>query len=100
MSLTNKYIACVLAVFALSGCDTVSKLIKPDVPPKDAQEQYPANLIIRCPDIPILFQETVNMGDLVKYTTNLMDQYNDCAIKHDSLIKIIEKNGTTSGKSE
>lgn len=100
MSRTNKYIACVLAVFALTGCDTITKLTKPDMSTKDTQEQYPANLIIRCPDIPILFQETVNMGDLVKYTTNLMDQYNDCAIKHDSLIKIIEKNGTTSGKSE
>lgn len=98
MMRVNKYIVCIAAIFALSGCDTIKKMKTPEV--KNEQEQYPANLIIRCPDIPIFYQEIVNMGDLVKYTTNLMDQYNDCAIKHDSLIKIIEKNGTSSGKSK
>lgn len=94
----NKYIICIAAIFTLSGCDTIKKLTAPAV--EQQQEQYPANLIIRCPDIPILFKEIVNMGDLVTYTTSLMDQYNDCAIKHDSLVKIIEKNGTSSGKSK
>lgn len=91
----NKYTMLLIAVLTLTGCDT---LIKDST---DKQEKlFPANLTARCPKIPNITVKPVNMGNLMEYTTDLMGQYNECALRHDGLIDIIEKNGTTNKQSK
>lgn len=63
----------------LVGCETVP--IKSDVP-------VPANLLTRCEGIPGI-KDKANMGDLMKYSVDLMRQYNECAIRHDGLVETV-----------
>lgn len=74
-----KALLIVLTVF-LVGCETAPKA---DVP-------VPANLLTRCERIPNI-KDKANMGDLMTYSVNLMRQYNECAIRHDSLVEAVTK---------
>mgnify|MGYP006451952249 FL=1 len=65
----------------LLGCAT------PNVEVVDSK--YPANLLVSCQELPQL--KGNSLGDLYKYTTNLITLYNECAIRHDSLVKAVEK---------
>jgi hypothetical protein len=31
-----------------------------------------------------------NLGEVVKYTTSIMKQYNECAIRHDKLVDTVK----------
>jgi hypothetical protein len=76
-----------IATLFLSGCSFLKKK-----PPESQDALFPANLIVRCPDIPPIGTGDKNLGDLMTYSTQLMEQYNECAMRHDKLVKIIEKN--------
>lgn len=73
-----------LVCLLLTGCDTLVK--RGD----DGSTPVPANLTVRCDPIPALTVKA-NLGDLVKYTTDLMTLYNECAIRNDSLIETVTK---------
>jgi hypothetical protein len=51
--------------------------------------KIPPNLLVKCDDIPEIGKSDKgqNLGEVVKYTTELMKQYNECAIRHDQLIE-------------
>lgn len=91
----NKYTMLLIGVVALSGCDT---MIKGNT--DNNEKLFPANLTVRCQKLPSITTKSVNMGDLLEYTTDLMGQYTECAIRHDGLMDIIEKNGTTNKQSK
>jgi hypothetical protein len=55
-------------------------------------ETLPPQLLQKCEEIAKVQPKEMNLGDLVKYTTNLMGVYNDCAVRMDTVIK-------SSGKS-
>lgn len=84
-----------IGMLTLTGCDT---LIKGNTDKKE--NQFPANLTVKCPKIPSITSKIVNMGDLLEYTTDLMGQYNECAMRHDGLIDIVEKNGSGNKQSK
>ena len=78
-----------LCCLLLSGCDTLFKKQSntPTLLP-------PANLLVRCESIPMI-KENANMGNLMTYTVDLMKLYNECAVKHDELVRVI-----TEGKKK
>ena len=78
-----KTILIVLTAVILSGCVSLTKQPPPDVP-------IPANLLTRCELIPNI-KDKANMGDLMTYSVDLMRQYNECAIRHDSLVEAVTK---------
>jgi hypothetical protein len=83
-------LASALIALGLAGCGSMTKILpKQEIPPP------PANLVVRCPGIPLI-QNDANMGDLVKYTTELMEQYNECAMKHDDLTRATEGRNLTT----
>jgi len=85
-------LACGLLALSLGGCGSVTKFLpKQEIPPP------PANLTVRCPAIPLI-QDDANMGDLVKYATELMEQSNNCAMKDDDLIRATEGRNLTKDK--
>lgn len=78
----KKYLIPILAMpILLVGCAT------PRVEVVDSK--YPANLLVPCQELQELRGNT--LGDLYKYTTNLITLYNECAIRHDSLVQAVEK---------
>jgi len=65
----------------LVGCAT------PQVEVVDSK--YPANLLVPCQELRELRGDS--LGDLYKYTTDLITLYNECAIRHDSLVEAVKK---------
>jgi hypothetical protein len=51
------------------------------------------NLLTLCPDLKQLSDGNgiVKLGDLVEYNSDLLYQYNDCAIIHDKLVEAVRK---------
>jgi len=70
-----------ICLMFLSGCNTLYKVQSTDVP-------VPANLLTRCEGIPNI-KDKANMGDLMKYSIELMSQYNECAVRHDGLVEAV-----------
>lgn len=77
----KNYLVIFTVSFLLIGCTT------PRVEVVDSK--YPANLLVPCEELQELKGNT--LGDLYKYTTNLITLYNECAIRHDSLVQAVEK---------
>lgn len=75
-----KALLIVLTALLLVGCETAPKT---EVP-------IPANLLTRCEKIPNI-KDKANMGDLMKYSVDLMRQYNECAVRHDGLVEAVTK---------
>lgn len=78
-----KSLLIVLSAIVLSGCDILPR--KPD-----SYVPVPANLLTRCERIPNI-KDRANMGDLMTYSVELMKQYNECAVRHDSLVEAVTK---------
>lgn len=76
-----KTLSLIILSTVLVGCTT------PQIEVVDSK--YPANLLVPCQELQELKGDT--LGDLYKYTTNLISLYNECAIRHDSLVKAVEK---------
>lgn len=74
--------------FSLSGCGVLRWFQSSSN--KQTEVPIPANLLTRCSDIPNI-KEKANMGDLLKYSVELMGQYNECAIRHDGLVEAVTK---------
>lgn len=72
--------------FLLSGCGVLRLFQSSDN--KQTEVPIPASLLTRCSDIPNI-KEKANMGDLLKYSVELMGQYNECAVRHDSLVEAV-----------
>lgn len=66
----------------LIGCASVDIPRVPDY-------QIPANLIVKCEELPEMRGDT--LGDLYKYTIEIITLYNVCATRHDSLAKAVTK---------
>lgn len=75
-----KILATLTLTASMSACITLPKQPVPDQP-----ALHPANLLVRCDSLPTIGTKA-NLGDVVKYTTDLMKRYNECAIRHDGLI--------------
>lgn len=79
----KKYI--ILAAFlAVTGCASVPEQ-------KLAPINTPANLTVRCPDIPHI-DSPANLGTALTYITNLQSQYTECAGRSDSLHEVTNTN--------
>lgn len=76
--------ALIVLTTLLVGCDTLIKN------PANTEVPVPANLLTRCEGIPNI-RDKANMGDLMKYSVDLMRQYNECAIRHDGLVEAVTK---------
>lgn len=74
-----------VCVMMLSGCSTFSQAV-----PNKTVPTIPANLTTPCDSLDVLGDNST-MGDLVKYTVDLMAKYNECAMRHDNLVKATEK---------
>lgn len=75
-----KYIAIILAI-TLQGCSTI-----------EYQKEYidlPPELLVRCAEIQEVTKGEMPLGDFVKYTIKVLEQYNICAQRMD---KVIESN--------
>lgn len=67
----------------LAGCTTI-----------EYQKEYitlPPELLEKCTEIKEIGKGEVALGELLKYTLNLMGQYTECAIKMDKVIQANEK---------
>lgn len=53
--------------------------------------EFPLELLQKCPEIEEIRRGELPMGELLKYTTRLMGQYNECAQKMDKVIEANEK---------
>lgn len=73
-----------IMLLLLAGCATTI----PDQ--KLANISTPADLLVRCPDIPKLVSPAT-LGDTMQYIIDLQQDYNDCAGRYDSLIEINNK---------
>lgn len=71
--------ALIVLTTLLVGCQTI---------PSRSEVPVPANLLTRCEGIPNI-KDKANMGDLMKYSVELMRQYNECAIRHDGLVEAV-----------
>ena len=60
------------ALFLMTGCSYSTKLL---------QAEEPANLRQPCDELEPL-QEGANMGDLLKFSTMMAQQYNECRARH------------------
>ena len=77
----------------LTGCTTA-----PSVAPQIlTHPPPPANLTVKCDPISALNVKST-LGDLVKYTIELMTQYNECALRNDSLIDSLTSRDAANGK--
>tara|TARA_B100001093_G_scaffold520419_1_gene615662 strand:+ start:5666 stop:5959 length:294 start_codon:yes stop_codon:yes gene_type:complete len=72
----------------ITGCGMMP--VQKAYAPNMKTAKVPQNLATRCDAIDSISQES-NMGDLIRYTTDLMVQYNECAIRHDKLIETIKE---------
>jgi hypothetical protein len=45
--------------------------------------------MVKCPDLKALPDSPVKLGDFLKYNTDLMFQYNECALVHDGLVDAV-----------
>ena len=75
-------------VLGVTGCSMMP--IQKAYAPNMKTAKLPENLATRCDAIDSITNDS-NMGDLIKYTTDLMVQYNECAIRHDKLIETIKE---------
>ena len=80
----------VLLLSLLVGCTQLPPAQEPST-----QQEFPEAQLVRCDQIPVPDNEetgyaNVTLGDLIKYSTGLQTQYNECAIRHDSLVNLIE----------
>tara|TARA_R100001509_G_C4803423_1_gene193886 strand:- start:143 stop:436 length:294 start_codon:yes stop_codon:yes gene_type:complete len=75
-------------LLGITGCGMMP--IQKAYAPNMKSAKVPQNLATRCDAIDSISQES-NMGDLIRYTTDLMVQYNECAIRHDKLIETIKE---------
>lgn len=85
-----KTIVIMMLAFMLSGCGVLRWLQQSNDPKQPTEVPIPANLLTRCPDIPNI-KDRANMGDLLKYSVDLMGQYNECAVRHDGLVDAVTK---------
>jgi uncharacterized lipoprotein YmbA len=74
-------ITAVLFPFFLVGCASTH----PTVP----TYQVPANLTAPCEELPRMRGDT--LGDLYKYTVEVVTLYNQCAMRHDALSQAVKK---------
>tara|TARA_Y100001973_G_C5189526_1_gene330022 strand:+ start:635 stop:928 length:294 start_codon:yes stop_codon:yes gene_type:complete len=75
-------------LLGITGCGMMP--VQKAYVPNMKSAKVPQNLVTRCDAIDSISQES-NMGDLIRYTTDLMVQYNECAIRHDKLIETIKE---------
>ena len=75
-------------ILGTTGCSMMP--VQKAYVPNMKSAKVPQNLATRCDAIDSISQES-NMGDLIRYTTDLMVQYNECAIRHDKLIETIKE---------
>ena len=68
------------ALFLLTGCEFFAKPLPGVIPP--------ANLTAPCPplDSP---EETMDLGDLLRYTVETVGLYRECAERHKGLAEIV-----------
>lgn len=71
----------------LSGCSSPKVIEVPVIFHVDSV------LLVRCPDLTQITDDA-NMGDLLMYDKDLMQQYTECAMKADSLIEIVKQKVT------
>lgn len=73
-----------LCAAVLTGCTALP------VQQKLAEIPAPANLTVRCPDIPYI-EEPTTMGIALQYIIDLQKQYIVCATRSDSIGEVITK---------
>lgn len=76
----NKYLPFLLL---LSGCTTIQY--------EKEYIELPSELLQKCPEIEEMRRGELPMGDLLRYATRLMGQYNECAQRMDKVIEANEK---------
>lgn len=81
---------CLVLLAVLSGCSTIST-----TQTKLPRNPFPEDQLVSCPKLPLPEKdsgsEVFTVGNLMQYNTSLQSLYNDCAIRHDSLIDLIQK---------
>jgi hypothetical protein len=75
----KKFIIAAIVVL-VAGCATVPEQKIADIAP-------PANLVVRCSDIPMM-DSPASLGTAVTYITTLQAQYAECATRSDSLHEV------------
>ena len=78
----NRILLMVPVLFLAVGCSSLTPQLENITRP-----ETPANLVVKCPPLEEI-DTTANLGTLMEYTTNLMTQYNQCAIRNDKLIEV------------
>ena len=78
----NRILFMVPVLFLAAGCSSLTPQLESITRP-----ETPANLVVECRPLEEI-DPVANLGTLMEYTTNLMAQYNECAIRNDQLIKV------------
>lgn len=76
-----KVLMLAIFVLVLTGASCSNSNVRPD------QVEIDPSLRQRCPGLPIVNIEEMNMGDLYVEYGKLQGQYIECAIRHDCLIE-------------
>jgi hypothetical protein len=63
------------------------------MPPESSTKtvEFPAAHLVKCPPLEEVSTTDQTLGSLIEYLVGVMTQYNECAVRHDSLVDMLKQ---------